>query len=403
MQYSICKDFYPTVEKKINRIAKKAAKYGNPFTFKVVDEVVKEMTNESGYTGYYPFVIIELDGEAKIGDYECVAVLEMHDTGNIIRRINTQIELPERFQNSENICEHCNTKRNRKNLYVVHNSQTGEFKQVGSDCLLLYTCGLHPNCVASFYDCIIELEKYDDMLSGGYTTPLYPVEEVIGFACEIINKMGYFNTNSDVPTSRLVTALFTPYHSFSENVDKVNDILKNNKLYQAVFWDGDFHKEETEDTVKAIIQYYSELESTKASEFVHNVQILLHDKYVNESHFGYLCYLPEGYNRHLKEEEQKAKQRKVDEKSEFFGDVGDRYKSQNICDIRILTGWDTIYGTTYLYKIVLETGNILIWKSSSWHSKEELDKVHRIDFTVKGHDEYKGVKQTTVTRCKFVA
>jgi hypothetical protein len=105
MQYKIYEDFYPTVEKKINRIAKKAAKYNNPFTFQIVDKVVEEVEDEeTGYKNYYPFFIVEVDGKAQVGDYICVAVLEMHKTGNIIRKIDGHFDtdIPERFLHSEN-------------------------------------------------------------------------------------------------------------------------------------------------------------------------------------------------------------------------------------------------------------------------------------------------------------
>lgn len=397
MQFQIYKDFYPTVEKKINSIAKKAAKYGNPFTFKVVDEVIREYSDDSGATAYYPFVVIELEGEAKVGDYQCVAVLEMHKDGNVIRRINKEIDIPERFQHSENICEHCNTKRNRKELYIVYHDKTGEYKQVGSDCLLLYTSGLNPKYAASFYDCITELEENDGVFhSGG--TPLYDIESVLEYATEIIAKTGYFNSTSDLPTKNLVYSLTTyQYSSFQDSIDELNDLLAANKIYDYRFCVKDFHKDSTADYVKKVIKYYQSLEPT--SVFIHNVQILLKEKYVAYNNFGYLCYLPEGYNRHLKEQKLKGEQNQIETKSIYFGDKGVRYKNQNVLDARMLTGWETQYGTTYLYQFIHDSGSILIWKSSSWFSKEELEQITKIDFTVKEHNEYKGKKQTIITRC----
>jgi hypothetical protein len=404
MQYKIYEDFYPTVEKKINRIAKKAAKYNNPFTFQIVDKVVEEVEDEeTGYKNYYPFFIVEVDGKAQVGDYICVAVLEMHKTGNIIRKIDGHFDtdIPERFLHSENMCEHCSTKRNRKQLYIVYNAGTGEFKQVGSDCLALYTGGLNPNWVASYYDCLTELEECD----GGYVdcggTPLYPVEDILAYADEIITKTGYFNSESDLPTKMLVSTMFTPYTSFRDNVWELNDTLHNYKVYDVVFHESDFFKEETKKRVEGMIEYYKSLKPD--SEYLHNVQVLLNEGFAKMSHFGFLCYLPEGYNRYLREEKAKAEQRNTELKSEYFGEVGKRYKSQNVSVAKMLTGWENQYGMTYLYQLILESGNILIWKSSSWHSKDELDTVRRIDFTVKEHNEYKDTKQTTITRCKFVA
>lgn len=400
MQYKIYKEFYSTLEKKVNRIAKKAAKYGNPFTFEIVDEVVEEVTDsESGHKDFYPFFIVEIDGRAQVGEYVCVAALEMHETGNIVRRISktSDIEIPERFLHSENVCEHCNTKRNRKQLYLVYNEKTGEFKQVGSDCLALYTDGMNPKYVASFYDCITELEEYDGAYVDCGGEPLYSIKDVLTYADEIIRKMGYFNSESDLPTKILVSTMFTGYTDFSGHLHELNDMMNGAKMYDIQFCKSDFFKEDTEERVEKMIEYYKNLDPT--SEFLHNVHVLLEEGYAKMSHFGYLCYLPEGYNRHI---EEKAKvEQKI--KSEHFGENGKRYKNQDVAEIKMLTGWETQYGMTYLYQIILKSGNVLIWKSSNWYSKEDLTKVTQIDFTVKDHSEYKDIKQTIVTRCKFVA
>ena len=55
---------------------------------------------------------------------------------------------------------------------------------------------------------------------------------------------------------------------------------------------------------------------------------------------------------------------------------------------------------TFLYRIVDKIGNILIWRTSNWL---DLDKFEftKVTFTVKNHDEFRGVLQTEVTRCKF--
>jgi hypothetical protein len=151
MQYNIYEDYFVDIEKKLKRIGKKCEKHGNPFVFNVVGTEIKEVVDkETKEKRYYKFIVVEVEGTAKINDYECVAVLENHEFGNVIRRINTEIEIPERFLNTDNYCEHCNSKRPRKELYIIHNVKTDEFKQVGSSCLMLYTNGLNAEYVASY-------------------------------------------------------------------------------------------------------------------------------------------------------------------------------------------------------------------------------------------------------------
>jgi hypothetical protein len=67
--------------------------------------------------------------------------------------------------------------------------------------------------------------------------------------------------------------------------------------------------------------------------------------------------------------------------------------------MEMLTCFDTQYGCMYIYKIVLDSKDILIWKTSNW--VDDYVKVKGITFTVKEHTEYKGIQQTEVTRCKL--
>ena len=395
MMYAIYEDFYSDVEKKLNRVAKKCKKHGNDFTFEVKGEEIREKYNkELGFTEYYKFILVEVDGTAKIDDWECVAVLEIHDVGNIIRRINTEIDIPERFKHTDNICEHCNSKRQRNNLYIIHNTVTDEWKQVGGNCLKLYTGGLNLEYVAAFMDGITELEEFNGVAGHGKT--YYSVNEVIAYAVEVINKIGYFNSQAVIPTKYIVSTLM--FNKLHKAVELINKDFMNNRMNVRVC-ESDFVKEDTDKTVEQIIDYYKNLDDE--SEFVHNIKVMLNEKYVLAKNFGFLCYLPEGYTKYMKKklEEEKARAEKAETK--YFGEIGKRYKDKVINDVTLITSWETQWGITWIYKITLEDGAILTWKTSNCLYKEDNEKFDKISFTVKEHKEYKGEKQTEVTRCKI--
>lgn len=390
MMYAIYEDFYPDVEKKLNRVAKKCVKHGNDFTFEVKGEEVRESYNkELGRKEYHKFILIEVNGTAKIDNWECIAVLEVHDIGNIIRRINTEIDIPERFKTTENVCEHCNTKRQRNNLYVIHNIETDEWKQVGGNCLKLYTGGLNMEYVAAYMDGITELEEFDGIV--GHGKAYYHVNEILSYALEVINKIGYFNAQSVLPTKFLVSELM--HNNLDRAIEIINKEFKDARL-DARFMYNDFHKNSTKDIVKEIIEYYKNLNDE--SEFVHNVKVMLNEEYVLAKNFGFLCYLPEGYARYLKKEIEKAN--KVETK--YFGEVGKRYKDKVISDVTLITSWETQWGYTGVYKITLEDGSVLTWKTNNSLYLDRNEEYDKISFTVKEHKEYKGEKQTEVTRCK---
>lgn len=400
MQYKICEHFMEDVEKKLNRIKKKCDKYGKtPFKFEILGSEVQKVKDEYGNFYPYKFFIVEVEGTARIDDWECVAVLEVYNEGNVVRKINTDIEIPERFKHTDNVCEHCNSKRNRTNLYIIHNVKTDEFIQVGSKCLLLYTGGLNAEYVAAYIDGITELEEFNGFVGGKH---LLDVNNILSLATELIDKMGYFNsTGFGICTKNLVKiALAYQTNSSKEMVAAINHELATNKCYDVSFDAKDFYKDSTDNKVESIKKYYLSLEDD--SNFISNVQVLLKEGYTSSKNIGFLAFLPEGYNRYLKKEAAKATRDKKFEMSDYFGEVSKRYRNKEVASVSKVTSWVTEYGETYLYMITLKEGNILMWKSSNWYSEEEMLNISKIDFTVKGHKEYKGTKQTDVTRCKFV-
>lgn len=395
MVYAIYEYFFPEVEKKLNRVAKKCVKHGNDFTFEIKGEEIREVDNkEAGRKEYYKFILVEVDGTAKIDNWECVAVLEINNYGNIIRRINTEIDIPERFKDSEDICEHCNSRRHRNNLYVIHNVETDEWKQVGGNCLKLYTNGLSMEYVTAYMDGITELEENDGIF-GGSGKPYYSVKEVLSYAVEVIAKTGYFNTQANLPTKWLVSWLAC--YPFKKAIEEINRDLENAKL-MVRFDKNDFFKEDTEAMVEEIVEYYKGLDDD--SEFTHNIHVMLNEGYIQPKNFGFLCYLPEGYAKHIQKEVEKAKRAEAIAKSEYFGKVGERYKDKAIQFVNLITAWETQWGVTHIYKVALEDGTALIWKTSNGLYLDNNEEFDKISFTVKSHNEYKGEKQTEVTRCK---
>ena len=87
----------------------------------------------------------------------------------------------------------------------------------------------------------------------------------------------------------------------------------------------------------------------------------------------------------------------------YFGEVGKRYKNEKVDSVEEIGYYTTQFGITVIYRITLESGYELTWKASSTpHELEDENmEVDKVTFTVKEHGEYKGYKQTVVTRCKF--
>lgn len=85
--------------------------------------------------------------------------------------------------------------------------------------------------------------------------------------------------------------------------------------------------------------------------------------------------------------------------SEWVGEVGERIEKVFHFDKLVWRGAGVAGKTSYMWLMSDEDGNAYKWSTSCYY--EEGDAV-KLRATVKDHSEYKGTKQTVVTRCTAV-
>ena len=137
------------------------------------------------------------------------------------------------------------------------------------------------------------------------------------------------------------------------------------------------------------------------SNYIHNLKTVIVNKYVAYSDLGLLASAIPYYNRYVErceeENRRRAVARKEAENSEYLGAVGDRVKGIRIVGAKcIWSGYDQ-FGEHYLYKMLTENNNVLIWSTG----KGLPDGEFMLDGTIKELKEYNGVKETVMTRCKM--
>lgn len=377
------------LEKRITYISKKCEKYGNPFSYLKGLPFFKDI-NVDGKKATYRFYPVEVVGTAKIDNWEFVATLECHTNGNIIKRYNTGIELPERFKFSENICEHCFSNRIRTNLYIIHNIETGEHKQVGKSCLKSYTGGLSAEYVA-YYMQIMDLLSEEDTTSycnSFVSSKYYKVDEALSYALSVTNKYGYKKTldndgyvpdsTKNVVISILMDGIENTERHFGLQIPSEKEIFTEGKRQ----------------LVSSIIDYYVKLDGD--TEFLHNIKVILAEKYCNIKNVGLLVYLPFGYKKAMENMDREKIRLENNSGFVYFGEIGKRYKDIETT-LSVLTSYDSMYGMTYIYKLEDADNHIFVWKTSNFFETGN----YMVTMSIKDHKEYRGQKQTDVTRCKL--
>ena len=387
MKYLIHESNIERLEKKLVTISNKCQKYGSAFTYKVLGEQYIE--KEEGFVNRY--IEIETEGFAKANDWIFVATIDFHENGNVVRKCgNVEAEVPERYYTSEPICEHCNTKRRRKDAYIVMNTVTGEFKQVGRTCLKDFTCGLSAELVAQYiaaFDTMIEGEA---VAEGWHAVEYYETKEYLQYVVECINHFGFYGTQSARSTKHRAYEYLMATARKLVPVTYLQTILTE---MEEVNFKHD--TAEVKEVVEKALAWIAE--QNEDNSYIHNVKVLASQQYIGRKDMGFIASLISTYNKAMQIEMKKREQEKTNSDSTFIGNIGDRITVE-VKSIECVASWDTQYGATFVYKMTDEQNNVYTWKTG----KSVTNAQSTITGTVKEHKEFRGVKQTELTRCKII-
>ena len=389
MEYKIFEGNIERLEKKLNRISAKCKKYGNEFMYEKIGEEFAEHEDEDGNKCTVKYIVVNVEGKAIINNWKFIASVQHTEKGNLIKKC-CDVEVPKRYYASEPVCEHCNNKRNRKDTYIVQNIETGEFKQVGKSCLKDFTCGMSAEGIAHYISLFDELIKGECIESGFRPTRYIETIEAMYYIAETIKHFGYVKSDDDRPTKQRAREYYEVEHgmiggSFAKLAKEFKDEM-NSVSFNA---NSDYSKELVNNVLTWI---YSR---TEDNNYFHNLKTVCSLKYITFDNFGLIASVFPVYDRNLEREKQKLEEQEADRKSEYVGNVGDRITVQ-IEDFKIITTWETDYGLTKIFKIVDVNGNVYTWKTSGGIS----DDAKEIVGTVKSHNEYRGIKQTELTRVR---
>ena len=398
MEYLIYDGNMERLQKKLQRIENKCKKYGNTdFFFEIKGEQYKEC-NVDGECFNNKYYVVEVGGVAKVNDWEFVATIQHKDNGNVIRQFKTDVEIPSKYQYTDSICEHCNTKRVRKDTYLIYNETTKEFKQVGKSCLNDFTNGLSAEAVAQYISWFDEVIEGQSVIQHG--TMYYPVEIVLLHSIETIKHFGFISramAMEDERTMRTTTSRVIDF--MFPNRDRTNRIKQ---MMDDINYNSD--SEENKAELKKILDWLDTVEDN--SQYIHNLKITVKDGYCEPRDFGLLCSLPSAYFKafereqdRLLREQKKAERMRINADKKHFGTIGARVDI-DISDAECITSFETEYGMMRIYRFETTDGEVLIWKTSNFI--DDIDKVTKIKATIKNHGEYNGEKQTEINRVKVV-
>ena len=402
--YMIWEGFMEKLSKRMQTVGNKCRKYGMDFTFRETgNEEYRDVKDSEGETHKLRYVEVEAEGKAQMNGWRWLASIEQTEKGNLILSAN-DVEVPNKYYHSDCYCEHCNTNRPRKYLYLVQNTENGVIKQVGRGCLKDYTHGLSAELIAQYRSLFTGLEEAEaEIPSGGYgyySREYYDAEEVTRYMSETIHHFGFVPKNEegkqntadrardyyDVAHGRHGRFFLCPdrFYEIKREMEKIG-----------------FNPERPEAVQEAhdALAWIAEQDDSRSS-YLHNLKLVCSMREVNSWHFGILASLLPTWNKSLVREAERKAQAAAEQKSGYVGKEGERITFE-VASTKIVTSWETDYGTMWLVKFVSTDGNVFMWRASTLNAlPDDFELIKTVTGTVKSHDEFRGVKQTFVNRCK---
>jgi hypothetical protein len=165
------------------------------------EEVEAYRTNERYVLRFEKFFVITLTGRVpRFEGWDFVATLQHlsvdGESANILRTVpGFEGKLPDQFRTSAPDCDHCHTNRARKDTLIVRNVGTGEWKQVGRNCVVDFLFGKDPHAV------IAALEGMQSAMGlcmgagegGGRSEERFGVEELLTHVAALVRVDGWMS------------------------------------------------------------------------------------------------------------------------------------------------------------------------------------------------------------------
>lgn len=387
VNFTIYSENLEKFESKMKMLTKKSVKIGNGnIGYKVTDEEFVKIDDI-----WHKMIHIEITGSEvpRINGWEFVATIDHMslDNGNIINKIPTfEGEIPERFRTTGQYCEHCNSYRRRNDTYILFNESTGEFKQIGKNCLKDFLGHNSPEHYARYAEYLMEMKEQEEELCRGLSNiPKYTLLiDWVAQSQSVIRTMGYVSRSNAEEFGKRATTDEVYEQMFEQEGMKEKDII-------AV-------TQEDKDLAVKVIEYIKGIETK--TDYEENLKLISISECIALRVKGYATSMIPYYMKAM----ELLKVKEVEIPSKHIGTVGQKIEVE--LTVEKVVVWENAFGVVRLHLMKDKEGNVFTWKTSS-KSLMEGSEV-KLKGTIQEHTEYYGANrsnltlQTQLTRCKVL-
>jgi hypothetical protein len=385
--YTIPTQNLATVQEHVARLNRRAARLGKEPVVLTIGEprAIEVYSDRLQRKVVRTFVDVSVAGSPpKLNGWSFIAAVEVFDDLNLIRAVPGEV-IPQHYRTTGSQCEHCNTARRRKDVFVLRH-EDGRLVQVGRQCIRDFLGHVSADEVAARATYLASLDELLRDAEGSESLTGERHEDLLHFltyTAAAIRNFGWVSKGQARDTGKLPTAEIV---SIALRVDP-----------------GHRDYIEVEDADRALAQaaldWAQAIPGTTENDYLANVAAVARQGFIATRAFGIAASIISAYNR---EQSRKIEAKVRQEKgaaSTFVGTVGTR--SDFVLTVVRVLELSGVYGVTFLHLFDDAEGNQFRWFASS----ERLDqgKTVVLKGTIKAHEDYKGIKTTVLTRCKVAA
>lgn len=310
-----------------------------------------------------------------------VATIQHLSTGeNIVRSISDEIDIPKKYRNVKSDCDHCKTRRYRKDTYLIWHDK-GDLVQVGSTCIKDFLGDSTPENIINRANFVAELFTF---LEGSIKTDSLRAAPGSGIDMDELIHIDYFlaHTIAEIRDHGWLSKSLAKQKGGISTADLVQQRIFNGNNY--LNWDMD-EAQKASDWAENLSD-----DVCDDSDYLFNIRAIARTGMVGVRTFGFAASIIPAYRKSITT--------KVSE-SKHVGSVKQRSTFKLKLVKRFTFG--SMYGVQNKYIFNDKDGNVFTWTTSSDQFMNENGQ-YSIIGTIKRHTEFKGTPQTELTRCKVL-
>ena len=298
-------------------------------------------------------------------------------------------------------CDYCKTNRKRNKTYLIVNQKTGEWKQLGKECLKLFVTGIDVDAIATFESFIKEAEDAEnpgDEFFYNRRLGFVKVADALALSCAVYRERGYLATRdavgdfNDLCNRNIVQRKLAQQYGYNNDFLNISNSVRDKIDEITVKTDTAIAREDVEVAVEMVKRFPDE-------PYYNNLKVIVENEYIPLNKLGFLVSIPKAIDGYEEKKKKQEEQERLAAESDYLGSIGEKI-SVNFVSGREVACCETQFGLLHIYEFKDMSGNTIVWRSSS---SKDIPESGVVAGTVKAHEEYNGVKQTIILRAKITA